>query len=338
MQGMLSARPSGRVIVTGGAGYIGSHAVIALREQGWDVIVADNLSTGSRHLVPVDVPLRIGDVGDPGFIGPLMAELRPDAVVHFAGSISVPESIANPLKYYNNNFVASCRLVEACLAAGVDKLIFSSTAAVYGMPDRLPVSEAVPTRPINPYGRSKLMIEEMLRDEAAITSLRYVALRYFNVAGADPKGRAGQVACNSTNLIKVVSELAAGRRNAMTVHGTDYTTADGTCVRDFIHVTDLAEAHVAALRYLMDGGASEVMNCGYGRGYSVLSVLRTASDVAGRSLNYSFGPRRAGDPAEVVADPRRIRDRLAWAPRYENLELILRTAIAWERSLQVVAA
>jgi UDP-glucose 4-epimerase len=284
------------------------------------------------------VTLRVGDVGDLAFMTKLLTDVRPAAVVHFAASISVPESISNPLKYYLNNFANSCRLVDACLATGVDKLIFSSTAAVYGMPELLPVPEIAPTKPINPYGRAKLMTEEMLRDVSAATGLRYVALRYFNVAGADEKGRAGQVARNSTNLIKVVSELAAGRRNGMTVHGTDYETADGTCVRDFIHVTDLADAHVAALGYLMDDGESDIMNCGYGQGYSVLNVLETASALAGRPLSYTLGPRRAGDPAEVIADAKRIRGRLAWRPRHADLELILRTAIAWERSLRVAAA
>jgi UDP-glucose 4-epimerase len=335
---LLNSTAEGRVLVTGGAGYIGSHAVIALREQGWDVAVVDNLSTGSRHLVPHDVPLKVGDVGDLEFMDQVMADVKPDAVMHFAGSISVPESIADPVKYYTNNFANSCRLVEACRGAGVDKLIFSSTAAVYGIPDTLPVYEDLPTRPINPYGRSKLMTEEMLRDTAASSTLRYVALRYFNVAGADPKGRTGQVLRNSTTLIKVVSELATGHRSGMTVHGTDYETSDGTCVRDFIHVSDLADAHVAALDYLMAGGVSDVMNCGYGQGYSVLNVLRTAGALVGKSLSYTLGPRRAGDPAEVIADASRIRARLDWTPRRDDLELILRTAIAWESSLEAVAA
>lgn len=328
----------GRVLVTGGAGYIGSHAVLALRERGWEVVVLDNLSTGSRHLVPHDVPLRIGDVGDQAFVARVLDETRPDAVMHFAGSISVPESIANPVKYYTNNFSNTGRLVEACLAAGIDKLIFSSTAAVYGVPETLPVTEALPTRPINPYGRSKLMTEQLLADVAAASGLRYVALRYFNVAGADPLGRTGQVLRNSTNLIKVVSELATGHRGGMTVYGTDYETCDGTCVRDFIHVSDLADAHVSALDHLMAGGDSDVMNCGYGRGYSVLAVLRLAGDLTGKTLPYTLGARRAGDPAEVIADPSRLRARLAWTPRYADLETILRTAIAWESALEAAAA
>lgn len=326
---------AGRVVVTGGAGYIGSHAVLALRDAGWDVVIVDDLSTGSLHLVPKGVPLRIGNIGNSAFMANVFAETRPDAVIHFAGSISVPESVERPLKYYNNNFAASCRLIETCLAAGIDKLIFSSTAAVYGIPEVHPVTEDSPLRPINPYGRSKLMTEEMLKDTAAANDFRYVALRYFNVAGADPKGRAGQVVKNSTNLIKVVSELAAGRRSAMMVYGDDYATADGTCIRDFIHVSDLADAHVAALTYLMNGGSSDVMNCGYGEGYSVRSVLREASRIVGRTLPFTMGARRAGDPAQVISDPSRIRERLSWSPRYANLDVILRSAIAWEKSLPV---
>lgn len=327
----------GRVVVTGGAGYIGSHTVLALRDAGWDVVIVDDLSTGSLHLVPKGVPLRIGNVGNSAFMATVFAETRPDAVIHFAGSISVPESVENPLKYYNNNFANTCRLVETCLAAGIDKFIFSSTAAVYGIPETQPVMENSPLRPINPYGRSKLMAEEMLKDTAAANAFRYVALRYFNVAGADPKGRAGQVVKNSTNLIKVVSELAAGRRSGMTVYGDDYATDDGTCIRDFIHVSDLADAHVSALSYLMSGGDSEIMNCGYGEGYSVARVLSEASRIVGEKLPFTIGPRRAGDPAQVVSDPSRIRDRLGWVPRHNDLDLILRTAIGWEKSLPTIA-
>jgi len=328
----------GRVLVTGGAGYIGSHTVIALRDAGWEVSVADDLSTGSARLVPGGVPLIIGDVGNREFIRGLLANVRPEAIVHFAGSLSVPESVSNPLKYYTNNFIKSCELVDAAVSAGVNKLIFSSTAAVYGAPETQRVSEQAALRPINPYGRSKLMVEEMLRDVAAVHPLRYVTLRYFNVAGADNQGRSGQIARNSSNLIKVVSELATGRRNMITVYGGDYSTSDGTCIRDFIHVTDLAAAHVAALRYLMDGGCSDVMNCGYGSGYSVLNVLRVASQIAGRPLPYTVGPRRLGDPAKVIADPDRILERLAWTPHYANLELILRSAITWEKSLPYAPA
>jgi len=324
---------SKRILVTGGAGYIGSHTVMALSEAGWKVSIADDLSTGSAQLVPKDVPLHVGDVGDKPFIANLLKEFRPEAIIHFAGSLSVPESIAHPLLYYTNNFANSCVLVNAALAAGIDKIIFSSTAAVYGTPEEQPVPEHAKTQPINPYGRSKLMVEEMLRDVAAAFPLRYVALRYFNVAGADHKGRSGQIAKNSTNLIKVVSELAAGRRSRITVHGGDYATRDGTCIRDFIHVTDLAAAHVAALDYLANGGRSDVMNCGYGSGYSVLNVLRMAGKVVGRPLPYTVGPRRPGDPAQVIADTTRIHERLAWVPRHADLETILQSAIAWEMSL-----
>ncbi len=323
----------GRVIVTGGAGYIGSHTVLALKAQGWDVAIADNLSTGSERLVPPGTPLHVGDVGDPFFMAPLLARVRPDAVIHFAGSISVPESVANPLKYYRNNFGVSCELVRMCNDAGVERLIFSSTAAVYGMPEQLPVTEDAPTRPINPYGHSKLMTEIMLKDVAAATPLRYVALRYFNVAGADADGRSGQVVRNSTNLIKSVAELVAGKRPDFTVFGDDYDTADGTCVRDFIHVSDLADAHVEALEHLMLGGRSQILNCGYGRGFSVLEVLKAAQDVTGKPLSYLKGPRRPGDPAAVIAETKRIHDVLPWTPHRADLHLMLKSAIAWERGL-----
>jgi UDP-glucose 4-epimerase len=321
------------VLVTGGAGYIGSHTVLALREAGWPVAVIDDLSTGSADLVPKDVTLHVGDVGDARFVGCVLAEVRPIAIIHFAGSLSVPESVENPLRYYGNNFSNTCRLMETALAASVDKFIFSSTAAVYGITGSEPVCEDAPRHPINPYGRSKLMIEDMLKDVGAAHTLRYVALRYFNVAGADGQGRSGQIAKNSTNLIKVVSELAAGRRHMLTVHGGDYDTADGTCVRDFIHVSDLAAAHVAALDYLIAGGASDIMNCGYGSGYSVLNVLRTANQIVGKPLPYAIGPRRAGDPPQVIADPSRIMKRLNWVPKHNDLDVMLRSAIAWEKSL-----
>lgn len=330
-----SRKSKGRVLVTGGAGYIGSNTVIALQEAGWDVVVADNLSTGSRRLVPQGVPVHVGDVGDARFIRELIVDVNPQAVIHFAGSLSVPESVAEPLKYYTNNFCNTCVLVQACIDAGIDKFIFSSTAAVYGIPKGMPVSENAPKQPINPYGRSKSMIEDMLADVSAAAKFRYVALRYFNVAGADVKGRAGQVRDNSTNLIKVVSELAAGHREGMTVYGDDYPTADGTCVRDFIHVTDLANAHVAALEYLVKGGASDVMNCGYGAGYSVIDVLDAATDIMTRDLPYTMGPRRAGDPAEVIADPTKIQEKLDWKPQHADINIMLRSAIAWELNLQI---
>jgi UDP-glucose 4-epimerase len=303
-----------------------------LREQDWDVVVADDLSTGSRALVPDGVPLHVGNVGEAGFVTDLLAHVRPDAVIHFAGSISVPESVANPLKYYRNNFGVSCRLLQMCTDAGVERFIFSSTAAVYGMPEQLPVSEEAPTRPMNPYGQSKLMTEVLLKDVSAASALRYVALRYFNVAGADDAGRAGQVVQNSTNLIKVVAEVAAGKRPELTVFGDDYPTVDGTCVRDFIHVSDLADAHVVALDHLMNDGDSQILNCGYGRGFSVLEVLRAATEVTGRPVNFKTGPRRPGDPAAVVAQTKRIHEVLPWTPRRADLHGILKSAIDWERS------
>ncbi|MCB2108585.1 MAG: UDP-glucose 4-epimerase GalE, partial [Rhodobacteraceae bacterium] len=318
---------------TGGAGYIGSHVCIALLDAGWSVDIIDDLSTGSRRLVQPGARLHVGNTGDRKFTETLMRETNPDAVIHFAASISVPESVADPLKYYTNNFANSCRLVESCVASGVNKFIFSSTAAVYGTPAELPVSETATTCPINPYGESKLMTEHMLRDVGHAHDLKTVALRYFNVAGADPQLRAGQVVKNSTNLIKVVSELAAGKRETMQVMGDDYATADGTGIRDFIHVTDLAAAHVSALQYLLDGGQSQTLNCGYGRGFSVLDVIRTASDVVGRPLPYTIGPRRPGDPPEVISDTTRIHTVLDWTPRFQDLRTIMANAIAWEKSL-----
>ncbi len=323
----------GRIVVTGGAGYIGSHVTIALLASGWEVAIVDDLSTGSRRLVPAGAALHVGNTGDRAFTEALLKTFRPDAVIHFAASISVPESVADPLKYYINNTVNACRLIESCLAAGVDKFVFSSTAAVYGSPEIQPVPESAPLAPINPYGTSKLMTEQILRDVSHASPLRHVVLRYFNVAGADPDLRAGQVVKNSTNLIKVVSELAAGKRADVTVYGDDYDTADGTGIRDFIHVSDLADAHLAALQYLVTGGSSDTVNCGYGRGYSVLDVLSAASQVVGRKLPYTVGPRRAGDPGEVVADVRKFNSIFQWTPRFRDLPRIMETAIAWERAL-----
>ncbi|TAL01804.1 MAG: UDP-glucose 4-epimerase GalE [Rhodospirillaceae bacterium] len=329
----MQDRKPGRVLVTGGAGYVGSHAVLALLDRGWQVVVVDDLSTGSRRLVPEGVPLHVGDVGTEAFMAPVLAAIRPDAILHFAASISVPESVSNPEKYLRNNFEVSDRLIKMCIAAGVERFIFSSTAAVYGMPERLPIGEDAATRPINPYGQSKLMTEDVLRETSATSQLRHVTLRYFNVAGADPAGRSGQVMRNSTNLIKTVAELAAGNRTELLIHGDDYPTADGTCIRDYIHVSDLADAHVAALDYLMAGGPSEILNCGYGRGFSVLEVLAAADAVEGRRLAYRTGPRRPGDPPALVAEISRIRRILGWTPCRDDLELMVLSAIAWERGL-----
>ena len=327
---MASKEP---VLITGGAGYIGSHAVLAFREAGYPVVVLDHLSTGHRAAVPGDVAFVEGDISDLDTVVDILAEYRITAVVHLAASASVPESVRDPLLYYRNNSSASATLIRACVDGGVRRFIFSSTAAVYGIPREIPVSEDAPTAPINPYGSSKLVTEWTLRDAAAAHDFRYVALRYFNVAGADPKGRAGQFGRNAAHLIKVACAAAVGLHDHVAVFGTDYDTADGTCVRDYIHVSDLADIHVAALRDLETGGGSRVFNCGYGRGFSVREVLETVRAVAGVSLDVREGPRRAGDPPALVADTPRIREALQWSPRYDDLDFIVRTALSWERKL-----
>ena len=327
---MASKEP---VLITGGAGYIGSHAVLAFREAGYPVVVLDHLSTGHRAAVPGDVAFVEGDISDLDTVVDILAEYRITAVVHLAASASVPESVHDPLLYYRNNSGASATLIRACVDDGVRRFIFSSTAAVYGIPREIPVSEDAPTAPINPYGSSKLVTEWTLRDAAAAHDFRYVALRYFNVAGADPKGRAGQFGRNAAHLIKVACAAAVGLRDHVTVFGTDYDTADGTCVRDYIHVSDLADIHVAALRDLEAGGGSRVFNCGYGHGFSVREVLETVRAVAGVSFDVREGPRRAGDPPALVADASRLREALRWSPRHDDLDFIVRTALSWERSL-----
>ncbi len=321
------------ILVTGGAGYIGSHAVLALLEAGRRVVVVDDLSTGRRQAVPDGVPLVEGDVGDPALIDGVIRDHGVGAVVHFAGSIVVPESVADPLKYYRNNTAASRALLEACVGGGVRHFIFSSTAAVYGLPEEVPVAEDAPTAPINPYGASKLMTEWMLRDTAAAHDFEYVALRYFNVAGADPAGRTGQSTPDATHLIKIASEAVAGLRDHIEIFGEDYDTPDGTCIRDYIHVTDLAQAHVEALGHLANGGGSLILNCGYGHGYSVREVLRAVEKAAGRRLDIRSAPRRPGDAETLVADAGEIKKRFGWSPRHDDLALIVRTAIDWERRL-----
>jgi UDP-glucose 4-epimerase len=321
------------VLITGGAGYIGSHAVLAFREAGYQVVVLDDLSTGRREAVPGDVAFVEGDAGDLQLAGKIIADHQITSVIHFAGSIVVPESVEKPLAYYLNNTVASRNLIQACVEGGVDRFIFSSTAAVYGTPERVPISEDAPTLPINPYGRSKLMTEWILEDSAAAHGLKVVALRYFNVAGADPEGRAGQSTPKATHLIKIASQAAVGQRDHIDVFGQDYETPDGTCVRDYIHVSDLADAHVAALRHLEGGGGSLTLNCGYGRGYSVREVLETVDQEAGLTLDRRAAPRRAGDAAELVADAQAIQDALGWRPRHDDLGLIVRTALEWERKI-----
>ncbi len=322
------------VLVTGGAGYIGSHAVLALKDAGFPVVVIDNLVTGFRWAVPEDVPFYEGDIADPNLLDRISAERGIGAILHFAGSVVVPESVTDPLKYYANNTARTRTLLESAVRNKIPHIIFSSTAAVYGIPDVVPVREDMPTVPINPYGASKLMTEWMLKDCAHAYPLSYAALRYFNVAGADPKGRTGQSTANATHLIKVAVEAALGKRGKVQVFGTDFPTKDGTGVRDYIHVTDLAEAHVTALKWLIDHpGESVTLNCGYSRGFSVAEVLDTVDRISGKKMQREMGPRRAGDPAELVAENARIRETFGWQPKYGNLDLIVETAWKWEAGL-----
>jgi UDP-glucose 4-epimerase len=318
------------VLVTGGAGYIGSHATLALQAAGFGVVVIDNLSTGIREAVPADVPLIIGDVGDAELSAKVIRDHGVDAIMHFAGSIVVPESVADPLKYYRNNTSNSRNLIQSAVEGGVGTFIFSSTAAVYGMPETVPVTEDAPTVPINPYGTSKLMTEWMLRDTTAAHGLVAGVLRYFNVAGADPEGRVGQSTPAATHLIKVACQAAIGARDHISIFGEDFPTPDGTGIRDYIHVCDLVDAHVAVLRHLMTTRQSLTMNCGYARGYSVREVLDTVQRVAGKKLDIRSAPRRAGDPPIIVADNTRITKTLNWQPKYADLDFIVRTALDWE--------
>ena len=318
------------VLVTGGAGFIGSHCVLALVQAGCQVVVLDDLSSGQRACVPDDVPFVEGRVQDRDLVAQTLARHRVDAVIHFAGSLIVPESVVEPLKYYANNTCASRRLIDGCVAAGIKHFIFSSTAAVYGEPRSQPVSEDAPTVPLSPYGSSKLMTEWILRDVAAAENFDYVAMRYFNVAGADPDGRIGQASPDATHLIKVACQAVAGTRRFLEIYGLDYDTPDGTCVRDYIHVSDLAAAHVDALAHLVGGGASLVLNCGYGRGYSVREVLDVVQREAGITLDIRTAPRRAGDPPILVADVAKIHRCLPWRPRFDDLSIIVRSALAWE--------
>lgn len=324
----------GSVLVTGGAGYIGSHAVLALADAGYRVVVIDNLVTGFAWAVDKRATLIEAAIEDEAVVRTAMREHQVRAVMHFAGSVVVPESVSDPLKYYRNNTAASRSLIESAVAAGVPHFIFSSTAATYGTPDKVPVAEGDPQRPINPYGMSKLMTEHMLRDVAAAHPLNFAALRYFNVAGADPAGRSGQSTAGATHLIKVAVEAAIGKRSGVSVFGTDFATRDGTGVRDYIHVTDLAAAHVHALETLLaDPATSHVMNAGYGRGFSVLEVLDAVDRVTNLTIERRLEGRRAGDPAELVADNARILATLPWRPQHDDLDGIVRDALAWERQL-----
>jgi UDP-glucose 4-epimerase len=321
------------ILVTGGAGYIGSHMVHELADAGEAVVALDNLATGFDWAVAEGVPLIVGDTGDQPLVASIIAEHKIEAVIHFAASTVVPESVAEPLAYYRNNTVNSRALIETAIKGGVRHFIFSSTAAVYGNPERVPVAEDAPTMPMSPYGASKLMTETMLRDAGHAHGLGYVILRYFNVAGADPKLRTGQSTRNATHLIKVATEAALGLRPKVDVFGTDYPTPDGTGVRDYIHVSDLARAHSDALRHLRAGGASLTLNCGYGHGFSVLEVIDAVKRVSGVDFRVEVAARRPGDPAQVVAAADRARTLLGWRPRLDDLSTIVSHALAWQKKL-----
>jgi len=321
------------VLVTGGAGYIGSHMVWKLLDEGEQVVVIDRLSTGFDWAVPAEAELVVGDIGDQELVEGVIRRRGVDAIIHFAGSIIVPESVADPLGYYLNNTVKSRALIESAVKAGVPHFIFSSTAAIYGTPEKVPVAEDAPAKPESPYGTSKLMTEWMLRDTAAAHDFAYAALRYFNVSGADPKMRTGQSTKGATHLIKVASETATGKRPFMEIYGTDYPTPDGTCIRDYIHVADLVEAHYLALAKLREGGGSIIANCGYGRGYSVREVVDTVKKVIGRDFEVRLRGRRPGDAVTVVANADRARSDFDWTPRFDDLETIVSHAVEWEKRL-----
>ncbi|MGI6488162.1 MAG: UDP-glucose 4-epimerase GalE [Syntrophomonadaceae bacterium] len=319
----------GKILVTGGAGYIGSHVVKALGEKGYDILVYDNLSTGHEWAV-LHGDLVVGDIRDRGRLDQVLDKYEVDAVMHFAAHIVVPESVQEPLKYYMNNVGGSLTLLQALQEHGVDKFIFSSSAAVYGIPEEIPVRESAPLQAINPYGETKAMVEKVLEDMAYAGSMNYVALRYFNVAGADPEGRIGEGKEDATHLITMCVRTAAGLRPEMSIFGDDYPTSDGTCVRDYIHVEDLAEAHILALQYLLQNGESQVFNCGYGRGFSVLEVVEAARKATGVDFPVRMAPRREGDPPALVADSSKLQSHLGWRPQHDDLQHIIATAWNWE--------
>jgi len=321
------------ILVTGGAGYIGSHMVHDLVDAGESVVVLDNLSTGFRFLIPASVPFVAGSTGDRSLVADVIAQHRITAIIHFAASIVVPESVADPIGYYSNNTMNTCLLIDSALKAGIKHFIFSSTAAVYGETGDAPVREDAATAPVSPYGTSKLMSEIMLHDASKAHGLRFVVLRYFNVAGADPKLRTGQATPAATHLIKIACETAVGKRQKMDVFGTDYATPDGTCIRDYIHVSDLTQAHSVALAYLRSGGNSATFNCGYGRGASVLEVIAAVRRVSGRDFRVDIADRRPGDAPALVANVDRIYGTLPWRPRFQNLDTIVAHALAWEKQL-----
>ena len=321
------------ILVTGGAGYIGSHMVYELVDAGEDVVVLDNLTTGFHWAVPGEARLVVGDIADESLVKDLARKHKIDSIIHFAGSIVVPESVSDPLGYYLNNTVKSRALMAAAVASGIKQFIFSSTAAVYGAPEQVPVRETAALAPMSPYGSSKLMTEIMLRDTSIAHDFRYVALRYFNVAGADPRGRTGQSTKGATHLIKVACETALGKRAGMDVFGTDYPTRDGTWIRDYIHVKDLARAHVSALKHLRRGGEPETFNCGYSHGFTVLEVIDAVKRVSGKDFTVRYSERRPGDPPEIVADSTKIRTDLGWKPEHDDLDRIVRHALEWEDRL-----
>jgi UDP-glucose 4-epimerase len=321
------------ILVTGGAGYIGSHMVHELADAGEHVVVLDNLSTGFDWAVAAGVPMIVGDTGDQNLVGHVIGEYKVDSIIHFAASIVVPDSVRYPLDFYKNNTVNSRALIEAAIKGGVRQFIFSSTAAVYGNPAQIPVTEDALTTPTSPYGWSKLMTEIMLRDAGTAHGIRHVILRYFNVAGADPRCRTGQSTKDATHLIKVAVEAALGRRSKLDIYGTDYPTPDGTCIRDYIHVSDLVRAHSDALRHLRASGASLTLNCGYGHGFSVREVIEMVKHVSLVDFKVEIAPRRPGDPAQIVAAPDRARMMLGWNPQYDNLATIIAHALAWEQRL-----
>lgn len=321
------------VLVTGGAGYIGSHMVLALAEAGESVVVIDNLSTGFSAFLPEGVPLFIGDAGDENLVEGVIEQHNVESIIHFAGSVVVPESMRDPLGYYRNNTFTTRSLLNTAVKRGINRFIFSSTAAVYGNAEQMPVPEIAPTRPLSPYGFSKLMSEIMLHDVATAHGMKYVVLRYFNVAGADPQGRAGLATAGATHLLKVAVEAATGQRTKIDVFGTDYPTPDGSCIRDFIHVSDLAQAHRAALSYLRGGGDSITLNCGYGRGYSVLEAVEAVRRISGRNFAVQYAARRPGDIMTMVADTSRMRALFDWTPQYDTLDTIATHALAWEEKL-----
>ncbi len=322
------------ILVTGGAGYIGSHMVLELLDRGEKVVILDNLSTGFDWLVPDGVKLFVGETGNQSLVSAIIRAHDVRSIIHFAASIVVPDSVSDPLGYYLNNTVNSRALIEAAVKGGVENMIFSSTAAVYGTPDKMPIAEDDRMNPESPYGMSKLMTEIMLRHASEAHGLKHVILRYFNVAGGDPRQRTGQSSERATHLIKVAAEAATGKRDGMSVFGTDYATPDGTCVRDYIHVSDLARAHSAALDHLRAGGASGTFNCGYGHGFSVLEVIDTVKKVSGVNFPVRLEPRRPGDPAGLVADNGRIRSTLKWQPQLDDLATIVEHALGWEKKLR----